>query len=66
MYGLTIKTRRTSSSGKEICKMWNDNRGCHNSSCPHLHICDAMLPNGRACESKDHNRAGHTGPSVSI
>ena len=47
--------------GREICKKWNDGRGCQ-KPCPqgHVHVCNAMLPNGKPCGTTGHTRiAGH-------
>jgi hypothetical protein len=52
-------TVRKGAGGKEFCKRWNDQRGCTNASCPHLHQCDVRMPNGQACGDPGHNRAGH-------
>ena len=48
------KTMDKRHDGKEICRDFNLGR-CKNS-CPHgrLHICNALLKNGRACALKGH------------
>ena len=38
-------------SGMELCKKWNDNRGC-DGSCGRLDACDVILPDGRVCASR--------------
>ena len=51
--------------GKEICKAFNDNRGCKGRGkgkpCPNgqLHVCDVVLPSGKPCGNKNHSRKGH-------
>ncbi|CAE7471996.1 Dnmt3b, partial [Symbiodinium pilosum] len=42
-------------NGMELCKKWNDNRGC-DGTCGKLDACDVMLSDGRICASKKHNR----------
>ena len=50
-------------NGKEICKPFNDARGCAKSpqQCPlqRLHVCDAVGADGVLCGSKTHSRAQH-------
>ena len=50
--------------GKDICKQWNDNRGC-SQKCPHnaLHVCDALNARGEVCGSNSHSRAKHPSPT---
>ena len=42
--------------GLQLCKRWNDNRGCSKEDCQDLHACDVMLGNSKVCASKDHTR----------
>ena len=49
-------------SGKELCKRWNDARGCSGGGkCERgkVHACDVMLLTGAICASTSHNRAQH-------
>ena len=41
--------------GQAICKPHNDNRGC-DGDCGKLNVCDVILPDGKVCGSKKHNR----------
>ena len=45
--------------GQEICKAWNDARGC-TSPCPRgkIHVCDVLV-DGRVCGKSGHARWGH-------
>ena len=54
------ETCRAESNGKKLCKPWNDARGCNNSKCPDVHLCDIMLPLGKLCLQK-HQRGGPQG-----
>ena len=47
--------------GLQICKAWNDNRGCKRKGCPmgRAHVCDMIKKNGKPCLSKQHNRLNH-------
>ena len=45
---------------KNICKAWNDGRGCKTPCVRRfVHACDIRLAEGRACGSKDHRRVDH-------
>ena len=62
--GSVVKTAG-SYQGKQICKRWNDNRGCSSEkSCPSggKHVCDVLKPNGQPCGSTKHSRQGHKDP----
>ena len=51
--------------GRNICKAYNDVRGCGDERrCPAkgAHVCDVIMPNGKACGSKSHNRSSHPQP----
>ncbi len=43
----------------QVCKPWNDGRGCSTKNCPDTHGCDVRLPSGRACLAKTHTRMQH-------
>jgi hypothetical protein len=51
---------RKNRGGQEICKRFNDPRGCthHERDCPQgrLHVCDVRRPEGGACGSTKHRR----------
>ena len=49
--------------GKEVCKKFNDQRGC-SRSCPdnRLHSCDALNQQGQVCGSTSHSRKNHPNP----
>ena len=59
------KTCRTNKTGKALCKMWNDARGCTNPKCEKAHECDIMLPSEQACGGR-HRRHEHRGPTVPL
>lgn len=54
----TKQTGKTDSVGNEICKAWNDRRGCDKECCPagKEHICDVLREDGEVCGSFDHTR----------
>ena len=56
----TWATARKDASGNDICKMFNDVRGCKDW-CPakRAHVCDVVLASGKTCLSKSHARTGH-------
>ena len=58
--GRNRTTTNKTSGNLDICKKWNDNRGCRKSEdkCPdgRRHVCDATRPDGRPCESRAHTR----------
>jgi hypothetical protein len=64
-FGQTVKTARSSKSGKILCKPYNDARGCKARNCSLAHRCDVLLPSGNACEGA-HSRADHRGPTVPL
>jgi hypothetical protein len=64
-FGSTIKTCRFNKDRKQLCKPFNDARGCNNRNCPNAHRCDVQKPSGEACNS-DHRRVNHRGPTVPI
>ena len=43
---------------KQLCKSWNDQRGC-SGKCGREHRCDVVLSNNEPCGSKDHRRLQH-------
>ena len=45
--------------GKEICKAFNDQRGCKNNKCPRVHVCDAPNRSGQTCGQTNHSRMQH-------
>ena len=61
--GPQIKSVRADKDGKLFCKHWNDNRngtGCHfGATCTAKHACDALMPDGSACNATNHKRANH-------
>jgi len=53
-----VKTA-TEIGGKQVCKAFNDQRGCKfGSSCKFANICDVLV-NGKGCGRSDHNRLSH-------
>jgi len=54
------QTSRYTKDNKEICRKFNDIRGCK-QKCPmgYLHVCDCWLESGKACANTAHNRLGH-------
>lgn len=48
-------------SGVELCKRWNDARGCTKTPCPKgkAHACDVLLVTGLVCASTSHSRNEH-------
>eukprot|EP00973_Karenia_brevis_P016006 2188166-Karenia_brevis.AAC.1 len=61
-----FRTRKFTNDGKEICKRFNDARGCVVPGCTNAHVCDIQLPSGLTCGSSSHHRLTHTGPRVPI
>ena len=53
-------------NGWEVCKAYNDVRGCPGKKCSQNrhHGCDADIGGGKACGSKQHTRAGHPNPRL--
>ena len=51
----------------EVCKLWNDPRGCGNGGTHcvkgRLHACDVKLASGGACGQTTHNRVNHSDKS---
>ena len=51
--------------GQQICRAFNDGSNCKSKGkgkgCPRgeLHVCDVVLPSGKVCGNKGHNRSGH-------
>lgn len=45
--------------GAKLRKPFNDGRGCTQTQCSALHVCDVRLANGQACPSKKHTRLAH-------
>ena len=35
--------------GRQICKRFNDNKGCRDQQCRDKHVCDIILSNGQPC-----------------
>eukprot|EP00973_Karenia_brevis_P057932 8064855-Karenia_brevis.AAC.1 len=62
----SIKTKRFTNTGREICKPFNDQRDCRNPACSLAHCCDVQLSDGTVCASVDHSRATHTGPTLAL
>ena len=59
--GAQVKTCSETKSGLQICKRFNDVRGC-DAQCPHgkVHCCDVAIGNsGSPCEARSHNRVTH-------
>ena len=60
-----LKTASKDKWGQDICKGYNDKRGCPDSwTCRKANVCDVMMANGKACGSYNHNRTSHTGPKL--
>ena len=53
-------TASTAKGGKQICKPFNDDRGCtkQERDCPHkaAHVCDFILPDGTVCGGRHSRR----------
>ena len=63
--GTKVKTATHDKWGTEICKGYNDKRGCPDPwNCAKANVCDVLMANGQACGSHNHNRVGHTGPKL--
>jgi len=59
-YKRSWKTSKWSADNQEICRKWNDPRGCkHKCPAGFLHICDVVLSSGKVCGAKSHSRIGH-------
>ena len=56
--GSAVRTASTY-QGKQICKRYNDNRGCKDKKCPNRHVCDVIRPSGQPCGSTKHKRDQH-------
>ena len=58
--GKTTLTPNSNKSFDNICKRYNDNRGCESkeSNCPfkQIHVCNCIMPSGNVCESRSHSR----------
>ena len=53
-------TAKVGTKGIEVCKKYNDRRGCKASKCKYSHECDVVLARGGSnCGSSSHNREGH-------
>ena len=59
------KTCRADSHGKKLCKPRNDSRGCNNSKCLDVHLCDITPPSAKPCLQK-HPMGDHKGGSVPV
>ena len=63
--GATLKSAPTcakTESGTNICKAWNDARGCSGQRCPKgkAHVCDIkLLESKNPCGRTDHSRRSH-------
>ena len=63
--GATLKNAATcakTESGTNICKAWNDARGCSGQRCPKggAHVCDIkLLESKNPCGRTDHSRRSH-------
>ena len=56
-----VSTATHTAAGSQICKGWNDSRGCA-KPCPNgrSHVCDVVLAkSGTVCGRSDHNRRAH-------
>ena len=53
-------TESQDKNGYQICKWFNDQRGCDSKRCPkgHSNVCDVSI-GGRACGASTHNRKTH-------
>ena len=53
-------TVSVTSSGRRVCKKWNDGRGC-SSPCidGNEHVCDIQIAPGKGCEVSGHTRLKH-------
>ena len=61
-----VKTCKMNAAGLQLCKMFNDGRGCQRgSSCTHVHECDVMKADGTAC-GMNHPRIYHRGPTLPL
>ena len=56
-----LATATHTSGGSQICKSWNDSRGCPKPCASgKAHVCDiVLLKTGAVCGRSDHNRRGH-------
>ena len=59
-YKRSWKTSKWNTDNQELCRRWNDVRGCK-QKCPagYVHACDVVLASGKTCGAKSHNRMGH-------
>ena len=53
-----LKTARVTSSGKNVCRARNGDRGCRNRRCKFGHVCDVEVAPGKACGAA-HTRGQH-------
>ena len=63
-----VKTVTQSSDGVQVCKRYNDHRGCTTKQCQFAHICDVLLENNAMCggkhKRKDHDSSRHGKPQT--
>ena len=58
----TPKTGKSDAFGHQLCKKWNDGRGCVASShCDKSHVCDVMVSENAICGHTTHSRYEHDG-----
>jgi hypothetical protein len=57
--GNRIMTANVLKNGKQVCKPFNDPRGCRMKGCSREHACDVLKPNGEVCGNRNHNRLEH-------
>jgi len=56
------KTGKSDAYGHQLCKKWNDGRGCvADSHCAKSHMCDVLITAHTICSSTDHSRYDHDG-----
>ena len=56
--GRTLFMTGNETSQGQVCKEYNDQRGCANTNCAKQHVCDVLLTSGRVC-GKQHRRIEH-------
>ena len=57
--GRQVLTGNTLKNGRQVCKPYNDPRGCKRKDCTMAHACDALKPNGEVCGGIGHTRLQH-------
>ena len=57
------KTGKSDAYGHQLCKKWNDGRGCvADSHCKKSHVCDVLINPQAICGASNHTRYDHDGP----